>query len=116
MNPGHPEQPREARRVEGATFVLLALVCFLPGTAFAQETGGALDPESYVALSADDDAQLTLGGFRRYLERTRSYDQQLYRQLDPRLRGLEERELAADVIFWTATGLSIAALVTAIPV
>ncbi|HEY8429673.1 MAG TPA: hypothetical protein VIL20_14915 [Sandaracinaceae bacterium] len=79
-------------------------------------SGGALDPESYVALAADEDAQFTLGGFRRYLERIRASDAALYAALDPRLRDLEGRETAADAIFWTATGLSVAALVAAIPV
>src|SRR5690606_18076397 len=79
-------------------------------------SGGALDPESYAALSADEHAQLTLGGFRRYLERIRPSDAALYAALDPSLRDLEGRETAADAIFWTATGLGAAALVAAIPV
>lgn len=82
----------------------------------APASDGALDPESYVALSADDQAQLTLGGFRRYLERIQPTDAALYRELNPRLDELESRDLAADVVFWTATGLGVAALITAIPV
>jgi predicted cobalt transporter CbtA len=91
------------------------LVCSLAGAASAQQ-GGALDPESYAALSADDEAQASLGGFRRYLERVRADDAVLYHTLDPRLDDLESRELTADIVFWTLTGLSVAALVTAIPV
>lgn len=98
-----------------AIIVLSLCVCSV-AHAQAPAGGGALDPESYVALSADDQAQLTLGGFRRYLERIRPVDAALYAALDPQLADLEGRDTAADVIFWTATGLGVAALVTAIPV
>ncbi len=77
---------------------------------------GALDPDSYVALSADQQAQLTLGGFRGYLERIRPTDGALYAALDPQLDELESRETVADIIFWTGTGLGVAALLAAIPV
>lgn len=78
--------------------------------------GGALEADGYVALSADQRAQMSLGGFRSYLERTRASDPSLYDLIAPPLRGLEERETAADVIFWVATGLSVGALIAAIPV
>lgn len=78
-------------------------------------SGGALDPESYATLAADDEAQLTLGGFRGYLERIRPTDAALYAALDPRLDGLEERDVIADVIFGVGTGLGIALSVAAIP-
>jgi hypothetical protein len=96
----------------------LALIALfsLPALARAQAEGSALDPESYAALAADDHAQMSLGGFRRYLERIEEGDALLYRQLDPRLDDLESREVAADAIFWTSLGLSVAALVTAIPI
>jgi hypothetical protein len=98
------------------SIAFVALLVFSPALARAQEGGSALDPESYVALSADDRAQLSIGGFRSYLERIRSGDELLYRELDPHLDDLESRELAADVIFGVGTGLSIAALVSVIPV
>lgn len=99
----------------------LALVVLLgAASARAQDepapTGGALDPTSYAALSADDQAQLTLGGFRGYLQRIRATDAALYAELDPRLRDLEGRETAADAVFWTATALGAGALIAAIPV
>lgn len=99
----------------------LALVVLLgAASARAQDepapTGGALDPASYAALSADDQAQLTLGGFRGYLQRIRATDAALYAELDPRLRDLEGRETAADAVFWTATALGAGALIAAIPV
>lgn len=79
-------------------------------------TGGAMSAEGYVALSADERAQLSLGGFRRYLDRTREADPSLYRVLDARLEDLEYRETAADVVFWTTTGLGVAAAAAAIPI
>lgn len=79
-------------------------------------SGSPFDAESYVALSADQDAQESLGGFRTYLERTREADTDLYRVLDARLDDLESQATAADVIFWTATGLGAASLIAAIPV
>lgn len=82
----------------------------------APSSGSALDPDSYVALSADQDAQTSLSGFRAYLERTREADPRLYRVLDLRLDDLESRDTAADVVFWTATGLGVAAMIAAIPV
>jgi hypothetical protein len=85
------------------------------GPADAPE-GGALEAEGYVALSADPRAQASLGGFRAYLERTRELDEALYAALDPRLAELERRETAADWVFGVATGLSVGALVAAIPV
>ena len=93
------------------------LVSTLPLGAAAQEEtpSGALDPESYVALSADQDAQTSLGGFRRYLERVRADDRALYTLLDDRLDPLEERNTVADVVFWTGAALSVGALVAAIP-
>jgi len=100
----------------------LLVVLALPLAASAQDApvsntgGGALDPESYVALSADQRAQLSLAGFRSYLERIRPTDAALYGVLDPRLEELETRETAADVVFGLSGGLSVAALVAAIPV
>lgn len=79
-------------------------------------TGGALSAEGYVALSADERAQLSLDGFRRYLDRTRDADPSLYALLDPRLDDLEYREDVADVIFWTGTALGAAAIAAGIPV
>lgn len=101
-----------------ASLVLLAVLALVPVRAQAQELeeGGALGPESDVALSADDEAQLSLGGFRRYLERIRPTDPPLYRALDVRLDDLESREFAADLVFGLATGLGIAALAAAIPI
>jgi hypothetical protein len=99
--------------------VRLALVCLCcaPSAAHAQQApGGALEAEGYVALSADEGAQQTLGGFRAYLERVRRDDLSLYRALDPPLDDLQWRDTIADVIFWTATGLAVAAVVTAIPI
>ncbi len=89
-----------------------------PALASAQDIapGGALDPESYVALSADQRAQMSLGGFRGYLERVRQDDENLYSLLDTRLDELEERETIADVVFWTGATLSVGALVAAIPI
>lgn len=81
----------------------------------AEPAGGALSAEGYVALSADQRAQISLDGLRAYLERTRASDEALYDALDPPLAELESRETTADVIFWTATGLSLAALIGAIP-
>ncbi len=97
---------------------LVLMLVLAASSARAQDapSGGALDPESYATLSADEHAQLTLGGFRHYLERIRASDAALYAQLDPRTRDLEGRETAADVVFWTATGLGAAALIAAIPV
>jgi hypothetical protein len=74
------------------------------------------DAEGYVSLSADDLAQLSLGGFRRYLNRIRATDAELFAQLDPQTAALEERDTVADVIFGTATSVSVAALVAAVPV
>lgn len=76
----------------------------------------ALEAEGYVALSADQRAQLSFDGFRAYLERVQGEDDGLYRLLDPRLDALEERNTIADVIFWTGTVLAVGALVSAIPV
>ncbi len=76
----------------------------------------ALEAEGYVALSADQRAQLSFDGFRAYLERVQDEDDGLYRLLDPRLDALEERNTIADVIFWTGTVLAVGALVSAIPV
>jgi hypothetical protein len=100
----------------GMRALLAFLLSFLPLTAQAQAPGGALDPESYVALSADDEAQLSLGGFRTYLERIRPTDPALYADLDLRLDALQERDVIADVIFGVGTGLGLAAAVAAIPV
>ncbi len=97
-----------------------ALAFFLalaPLTALAQPpSGGALDPESYAALSADDEAQLSLGGFRTYLDRIRTTDPALYADLDLRLDALQERDVIGDVIFGVGTGLGVAAAIAAIPV
>lgn len=95
---------------------LLALLLVAPALASAQAEGGALDPHSYVSLSADQDAQLSLGGFRAYLERIQEGDEALYRALDPRLRGLEELDSTANIIFGVSAGLSLGALIAAIPV
>ena len=98
-------------------FVALALALWLlPDAALAQVEDEASDAERSVALSADQRAQLSLGGFRAYLERVREDDDSLYRVLDARLDELEERTTIADVIFWTGTILSVGALVAAIPV
>lgn len=101
--------------------IAIALCLAFAAPAAAQDDlpalpSGALDPESYVALSADQRAQMSLGGFRGYLERVREDDVQLYGILDVRLVVLEERETIADIIFWTATGLAAVSLITAIPV
>ncbi|MGE0792288.1 MAG: hypothetical protein AB7S26_41830 [Sandaracinaceae bacterium] len=74
--------------------------------------------EDSVALSDDQLAQLSLSGFREYLERIHDdgHDEGLYALLDPRLDELEGRALAADVIFWTATALGVAAVAVGIPV
>ncbi len=83
---------------------------------------GAADPSAEgddlgVALSADQRAQLSLGGMRQYLERIREPDDDgLYALLDPRLDALEEREVAADVVFWTGTALGVAAVAAGIGV
>jgi hypothetical protein len=102
-----------------ACLVCASSALFAP-TAWAQDdlptAGNVDDPDGYVALSADDLAQQSLGGFRRYLERIRPSDAVLYAELDPPTAALERRDTAADIVFWTATGLSVAALVTAIPV
>lgn len=106
----------------------LTLLCALSAALFAPHSvaaqsddgppsgGGVFDPASYDALSADQDAQLSLGGFRLYLERTRALDESLYAQLDPRLDDLEYRESAADVVFGVGGGLGLAALIAGIPV
>lgn len=91
-----------------------------PGVAQAQSEDELVraedrEAEQYVALSADQRAQMSLGAFRTYLERTREDDQRLYERLDPRLDELESREVAADVIFWSATGLGAVAVAVGIP-
>ena len=90
-----------------------------PGAASAQldiERPEDREADQYAALSADQRAQLSLGAFRAYLERTREVDDgRLYRALDPRLDDLEERTLAADAVFWTGAGLSVAAVAAGIP-
>src|SRR5690349_19401163 len=63
-----PRGPRGRLRLMRACLALIALV-LAPALVHAQAEGSALDPESYAALAADDHAQMTLGGFRRYLER-----------------------------------------------
>jgi hypothetical protein len=96
---------------------LAFLLALAPLTALAQPpSGGALDPESYAALSADDEAQLSLGGFRTYLDRIRTTDPALYADLDLRLDALQERDVIGDVIFGVGTGLGVAAAIAAIPV
>lgn len=95
---------------------LLWVLILAPGVAAAQEEDDTLDPVSEMALSADQRAQLSLEGFRVYLERVREEDDALYQLLDPRLDALEERNTIADVIFWTGTGLAVASLGAAIPV
>lgn len=97
------------------TVLAAATALALASPAAAQEDE-ALEPDGYVVLSADQRAQLSLGGFRDYLERVRDEDDSLYQLLDPRLDALEERDVIADVIFWTGTALSVGALVSAIPV
>lgn len=82
----------------------------------ARHGGGVFDPASYASLTADDDAQLSLGGFRGYLERISESDPGIYRLLDPRLDDLEYRDSAADVVFGVSFGLGLAALGTSIPV
>lgn len=95
----------------------LLVLLLIPAPASAQlDDEGGREAEEYVALSADQRAQLSIGGFREYLERTREEDERLYEAIDPRLSDLESRELAADVIFWTATGLGVAAVAAGIPV
>jgi hypothetical protein len=95
---------------------ILAAISLIPLAAAAQEGDAAMDANGYVALSADDEAQASLGGFRRYLERIRPTDPDLYLALDPTLDGLQERETWADVIFWTGTILGGGAMIAAIPV
>lgn len=77
---------------------------------------GSEETDGYVALSADQEAQSSLTGFRAYLERTRDDDISLYETLDARLDGLEERIFVADVLFWTATAIGAATVLAAIPV
>ena len=77
--------------------------------------GGALDPTTYASLTADDEAQVSLGGFRLYLERIEESDPQLYGLLDGRLRDLEDRSTAADVVFGVSLGLAVAGALGAIP-
>jgi len=103
------------------TFLVAALTIALsPLAAQAQDADPMRDdveePPAVGVLSADQRAQLSLGGFRDYLERLREEDESLYRLLDPRLDGLEERNVIADVVFWTGTILAVGALVSAIPV
>ena len=98
-----------------------ALTLSAPALACAQSDaeprgGGVFDAASYDALSADQEAQLSLGGFRLYLERTRDLDESLYALLDPRLDDLEYRESAADVVFGLGGGLGLAVAVAGIPV
>lgn len=102
------------------TLTMAWLTILSPGLAAAQTDERAMraedhEAEQYVALSADQRAQMSLGAFRDYLERTRDDDQTLYERIDPRLDDLESRELAADVIFWTATGLGAVAVAVGIP-
>jgi hypothetical protein len=78
--------------------------------------GGVFDPASYASLTADDEAQMTLGGFRNYLERISQSDPGIYRLLDPRLDDLEYRDTAADVVFGVSFGLGLAALGVSIPI
>lgn len=106
--------------VRGAVRLWIALATLAaPALASAQidpAADPALEPGGYVALSADDEAQASLGGFRLYLERIRPTDEQLYLQLDPELDGLEGRELASDVVFWSTAILGLGAMIAAIPI
>ena len=95
--------------------IALALAA-APAVASAQTESGPLSPESYATLSADADAQASLGGFRLYLERVREGDAELYAALDPRLRSLEERETISDVVFWSGFIVGLGLLGAAIPV
>lgn len=96
--------------------LMIAVSLSSPLGALAQTSEPALESNGYVALSADDEAQSSLGGFRRYLERIHTNDAELYLALDPPLRELESRETWSDVVFWTATILAIGAMVAAIPI
>jgi len=102
-----------------AISLFAALVGFsVTSSVAAQEVtspGGALDPTTYASLTADDEAQVSLGGFRLYLERIEESDPQLYGLLDPRLRDLEDRSTAADVVFGVSLGLAVAGALGAIP-
>ncbi|MCA9609397.1 MAG: hypothetical protein KC619_27540 [Myxococcales bacterium] len=88
----------------------------LPDDPVAPDDDEALEADGYVALSADQRAQMSFDGFRSYLERIHDEDDGLYQLLDPRLDALEERNTIADVVFWTGTALAVGALVSAIPV
>lgn len=112
-----------------ATALSLAIAGpFGASSAAAQDTSVldtlALDPDdtpsprdpTYASLTADDRAQMTLGGFRGYLERIRPTDEALYLALDPRLDDLESRDETADIVFWTATSVALATVVAGIPV
>ena len=102
-----------------AISLFAALVGFsVTSSVAAQEVtspGGALDPTTYASLTADDEAQVSLGGFRLYLERIEESDPQLYGLLDGRLRDLEDRSPAADVVFGVSLGLAVAGALGAIP-
>lgn len=100
------------RRTALLAFALASAL--LPSAAHAQEP--LSEPERLGVLAADDEAHLSLGGFRLYLERIRPTDAAVYAELDPPLDGLQERELAADILFGVATGLGIATAAAAIPV
>jgi hypothetical protein len=79
-------------------------------------SGGGLDAEGYLVLSADQDAQASIGGFRRYLERVRPEDGALYALLDPPLADLERRERAANIVFGVGGTLGIGASLASIAV
>lgn len=115
--------PQRSRVVRGAYFALSFLLCLLvltPSLARAQDSappaGDALDGNSYPVLTADQRAQISLGGFRLYLERVRPLDESLYDALDPPLSGLEGRRTAANVVVGVASVIAIGLAVASIPI
>jgi len=106
------------RALLAALFVLSLFV--VPTQTSAQERedrepGGALSMQNYLALSNDQEAQLSFGGFRSYLERVQHEEPELYSLLDERLDVLEDRETTADYVFGFGAVISTLSLIAAIP-